>query len=156
MGLKHFKRADIYKNSTGSNHFDPSTCKAHSYEWWCYVDKINGKVIFNDYSYSPSTSTHQWDMRSLLRDLGIKIDHKIEAPGGLDNVSRTISLYKERVKSLRAEIAKPRSHKRKNQERQAEIKNNISKLEEIAAIWNIKVPLTSGDIANKFLKLDLF
>jgi len=48
--------------------------EAYSYDHWCFVKKINGKVIFNDYNYSQTTRKHQWEIKSLLKKLGIKID----------------------------------------------------------------------------------
>lgn len=70
--LKFFKTLKIYKNSTGSCEFTPATKTAYSYSW-CFVKVIKGKVIFNDYSYSPTTSSHQSCVRSLLKELKIKI-----------------------------------------------------------------------------------
>lgn len=67
------KRLGIFKTSTGKVYFDPNTFAGFSYNWQC-VAKINGKVIFNNYQYSNTTTQHQWTLKSLLKQLGIKID----------------------------------------------------------------------------------
>lgn len=86
--LKYKKRAGIYSNSTGTNTFDPKTCRAYSYDWWRYVDKIKGKVVFNNYSYSPTTSGHQSRTRSLLKELKIEIDCFVSVRSGLQAFER--------------------------------------------------------------------
>lgn len=55
--------------------FNRDTTEAYSYNWWLFVARINGKVVFNDYSYSPTTRKHQqikfvvvwknWESRSM-------------------------------------------------------------------------------------------
>jgi len=117
--MKYFSKLKLYKASNVS--FNPATCRAYSYDWWRFVDKINGLVIFNDYNYSPSTNKHQWKIRSVLRDLGIKIDLEIEAPKGLQSPESAIAYHTMEVTRLKNEIAKPRSHKAKNVQRQAKI-----------------------------------
>ncbi len=48
--------------------------EAYSYGHWCFVKRINGKLVFNDYNYSHTTRRHQNAVKSLLRELGVKID----------------------------------------------------------------------------------
>ena len=56
----------------GSNvSFNPSTMIAKSYDWWVFVAVINGKVVFNNSRYSPSTGKHQSKVRA-------KVDGKID------------------------------------------------------------------------------
>lgn len=69
-GTKTFeyrKRLKIFKNSTGTLTYDPALCEARSYRWWVFVKKIRGVVVFNDYSYSVSTSAHQSAVYGLIR-----------------------------------------------------------------------------------------
>lgn len=126
--MKFYKKAGIYKNSTGTNYFNPSTMRALSYDWWCYFKVIDGSTVFNAYRYSNTTARHQSHLRSLLEDLGIEIDHIIEAPKGLDNLESALELYKSRQSELQAEIDRPRSHKAKNEERR-ELKASYKALE---------------------------
>lgn len=65
------KRAKNFKSN--NNMLDLENFTAKSYNWWNYVIRIKGKVIFNNHNYSATTNKHQWAMRSLLRELGIKI-----------------------------------------------------------------------------------
>lgn len=96
--IKYYERKNIYKNSNGTNTFNPETCEALSYGWWVYVKRINGKVVFNNHSYSVTTSKHQGEMRRLLRELDIEIDLFIEAPNGLQELdSRHLELEKSKA-----------------------------------------------------------
>lgn len=54
--------------------FDPHKMEAVSYGHWVFFKVINGKTVFNDYSYSMTTNRHQSEVQALLRQLGIKID----------------------------------------------------------------------------------
>lgn len=79
--MKLMKRANIYKASNVT--FNPETCEAVSYDWWMFTKLVNGKLVFNNHSYSNSTRKHQYKVRSLLRELGLEIDLTVDAPGGL-------------------------------------------------------------------------
>ena len=83
--MKYFVRSNQYRAS--NVYFDVATREAFSYSWWKFFAVIEGRNIFNHYSYSNSTCKHQNKVRSLLRKLGIEIDLSIEAPKGLQNLS---------------------------------------------------------------------
>lgn len=83
--MKYFKRLKLYKANNVT--FDPTTTEAYSYRWWCFVKVINGKVIFNNYYYSPSTCKHQNKVWHLLRALNIKIDCTAKFPNGISPVN---------------------------------------------------------------------
>jgi hypothetical protein len=85
MSLKFKKKIGIYSSSTGNCTFNPMTIEAHSYRWWKFVSKIEGKLVFNDYRYSNTTSKHQWQVRKLLNELGLKIDISIPLPQGIED-----------------------------------------------------------------------
>lgn len=84
--MKYYKRAGIYRASNVS--FNPETCEAHSYGWWCFVRKVGGKVVFNRYRYSVSTSKHQNKVRTLLAQLGIRIDLEVSTSCSLTGAVR--------------------------------------------------------------------
>ena len=67
--MKYFKRLGLYKASNVT--FNPKTLSAHSYDWWQFVKQVDGKVIFNNYRYSQSTSGHQRKVARVLQELGI-------------------------------------------------------------------------------------
>lgn len=79
--MKLMKRINIYKASNVT--FNPTTLDAFSYGWWQFVGVVEGKVIFNNYNYSPTTCKHQAKVRRLLNELGIKIDIVMPLPKGL-------------------------------------------------------------------------
>jgi hypothetical protein len=78
---------EIWANAGNTNTFEPKTFQARSYSHWKYVDKIKNFVVFNDYSYSATTSKHQFKMRHFLRtELGVNMDKVvyINQPESLD------------------------------------------------------------------------
>jgi hypothetical protein len=81
--MKFMKRAQIYKGRNVT--FNPQTKRAYSYNWWRFVDLINGKLVFNRFYYSPTTSKHQSKLRGLLHDLNIAIDLEVWCGGGLQS-----------------------------------------------------------------------
>jgi hypothetical protein len=85
--MKYMKRAGIYQASNYNVTFNPKTFEAYSYKWWRFVALVEGKVIFNNYRYSNSTSKHQSKVRGLLNDLGIKIDIEMPLPKGISDNS---------------------------------------------------------------------
>jgi len=89
--MKYFKRLETYKASNVT--YDPKTEIANSYNWWQFVKRIEGKLVFNNYNYSISTCKHQSKVRSLLNDLGIKIDVILAAPKGLQFYNDLETLY---------------------------------------------------------------
>ena len=117
--MKYFKRLKLYKSNECL--YNPETMEATSYNWWVFIKLINGVLVFNNYNYSPSTIKHQYKVRDLLRELEIDIDITIEAPKGLQDLNSAIAHYDYLIKELNDAIAKPRSQKKKNLERQKQI-----------------------------------
>lgn len=75
--MKKLKTRNEYVGCNNKCRFYGDTIEATSYGHWCFVKRINGKVVFNNYTYSKTTSKHQWEIRYLLKELGIKIDHEV-------------------------------------------------------------------------------
>lgn len=140
--IKYFKRLKIYKNSTGNVTFDPETFEARSYNWWVFVKKINNKVVFNDYSYSVSTNAHQWLVKRVLIDLGIKIDVTVYMHDSLSNFKEHAlpSLY-EKIYDLEIVMNRKGTNKEKNQDRQSWIndaKQEIKVCRSLGAVFTKK------------------
>lgn len=107
--MKYMKRSEIYKGSNVT--FDPELIEARSYDHWVFVAKIDGKVIFNNYAYSPTTQGHQRKVRSLLDDLGIQVDICVETSKSLNDYDwkhNCIVSSKESIKQLEKLEAKGR------------------------------------------------
>ena len=98
--MKHMKRANIYQCSNYNCTFNPETIEAHSFRWWRFVAKVDGMVIFNSYRYSNSTSKHQSKVRSLMSQLGIKIDLFLELPRGIKHGVSLTELITEGEETL--------------------------------------------------------
>lgn len=102
--LKFMKRAGIYQGSNYNVTFDPKTKHAISYKWWTFVAMIEGKLVFNNYRYSVSTSKHQNKIRSLLQELGIKIDLEMPLPKGINTTNTLAELVLESEEHLCEQI----------------------------------------------------
>lgn len=102
--------------------FDPDICIAKSYNWWIFVSKINGKVVFNNYRYSSTTARHQRRVRKTLEMLGIKIDLEVTCHCSLEFFStRGLDTINSLIDTLEQQIKNPRSNKIKNEERKIEL-----------------------------------
>jgi len=124
--MKFYPRSNLYKASNVT--FNPETCEAYSYGWWRFIQRINGQIVFNWYSYSNSTRKHQGKVMGLLRELGVAIDLEIEAPKGLQDLQSAIDLYDRHIAELQAAIAKPKTWATKNVQRQEQIINYQQKM----------------------------
>jgi len=106
-GFKFRPRKGVWTDGQ-NNVFDPNEFEATSYNWWTYVKRIKGKVVFNEYPYSQTTSNHQRNMRTLLKQLKIKIDVTVSMRQSLSNFyndslpSKYETLFKLEIQATRA------------------------------------------------------
>lgn len=136
--MKYYKKLKIYKNSTGSNYYDPQKQEAFSYKWWRYLQVINGVLVFNDYDYSVTTSQHQ---SALLSIIGYRTAYRVSAPRGLEGISSIYSYAKELKRenaSLSKAILKPRTRRSTNEYRLKQIKRNIYKIKDLIETFNLE------------------
>jgi len=94
---KFRKRDKVWRNSTGSFEAHIETkeeLSARSYNHWLFLTVINGLVVFNDYSYSTSTSGHQSEARRLIKGK-YKIDVEVNQRASLDKGIDLSELYEE-------------------------------------------------------------
>ena len=134
QGLKWYPRKKLWSMSTGNNWFCQDKMQAESFNWWTYFYVIKGKNVFNDYSYSVSTSAHQRYLKACLKELGIKIDVFVYQRESLLSYGQpyiNIEQYYEKIFELEIEIARPRSQKAKNEERKESIEWNKNKIKEL-------------------------
>jgi hypothetical protein len=111
--------------------------EARSYRWWIFVKRINGKLVFNNYRYSPSTGGHQRKVRQLLDKLQLKIDAFIEAPQGLQEPSSAVRYYENQIENLKEQISRKGTKKAKNEERQGQIDFYKGKIEEVKELFGL-------------------
>lgn len=108
--LKFRPRKQVF--SASNNSFDPKTYKAVSYNWWVYVSKIKGKLVFNNYTYSVTTRKHQSAMQTFLRENKVKIDLIVETRESLGSTKLNDSALENLYESLlNLEIKLPRMRK---------------------------------------------
>lgn len=117
---------------------DLSVIKAYSYDWWQYVaTDAAGNIYFQDCYYSSSTSTHQGIVKDILRCLGLPISFHFLYTScgfhvGIDTVfEKEIEALQEKIAELEEQINTPRSHRRKNLERENEIRDYYSRIAEV-------------------------
>lgn len=100
--MKYLKTKKQYKASNVILNLDP--LEATSYNWWIFLKRIKGKLVFNNYRYSVSTCKHQSKVLSKLRELGIKIDYYIESPKGLQDLDSAIKYYESEIASIKTDL----------------------------------------------------
>ncbi len=138
--LKYYTKLKVWKGNYNPHKrihnvvFNPMDTTAYSYGWWRFLERINGKLVFNSYSYSNSTNRHQSKVLNLLSHLGLNIDLYIEAPNGLQSLSSAIEHYNHEIKALEQAIDKPRSNNEKNVARMFEIEALQRKIEEVQGL----------------------
>lgn len=124
--MKFMKKAQTWKAS--SVEFNPSSFEGTSYNWWHFVRLINGKVVFNDYNYSPTTCKHQQKMRKLLDNLNIKIDLYVSTAKSLtDSEALTTAIKNEEheIAELELILTNPRRKKALDESRKEQIANKL-------------------------------
>ena len=119
--MKYFTRLKKYKASNVE--YDLNTGKAWSYGWWCFYDHKTG--IFNNTTYSNSTSKHQDKVYMLLDykvDLMLKytLESLTDLQRALEDEYKNVVFEIEKLETL---IKKPRTRKSTNEKRKNIIKN---------------------------------
>lgn len=114
----------------GKAKFNPTAMVATSYDWWVFVKKIGGKLIFNEYTYSKATSGHQSKVRRTLDALGIKPNMAIEAKSGLQSCDVFVSAILRHCE-LAANATIAEKYGTALQWRKKIIKNNLAMVERI-------------------------
>lgn len=108
--IKYYKKLGVYKAS--NVYFDPKAMHATSYNWWIFVKKIDGLVVFNDFNYSPTTTGHQRKIKAVLNALGVKVDLFVQLRESLDVNSLDSALKQAYSKLFTNEIAVNRKNAR--------------------------------------------
>jgi len=112
--FKYSKSRNRYEK--GNLWIDVEKMVGYSYNWYRILDKIDGVVVLNIYSYSRTTVRHFGEIAHVLRCLDQNYV-AIEAPHGLKNLDSSVALYRSRIDKLKADIAAPRSRSKTNIER---------------------------------------
>lgn len=137
FGLAWQSRNLRFKGCNGKAVFNPFTKTAYSYGNWCFVTVIKGKVVFNEYRYSKTTSTHQSAVKSLLRQLGIKIDVYVDMAPSLTafNLKReALSRLYDRLYT--AEIAQSRPGAKSRADTLRALKRQIAQVRAIGGTFS--------------------
>lgn len=93
------------------------------------MKRIKGKVVFNDYRYSVSTARHQRKVRTLLRELGIKIDIEVSFRASLSGYETLRALNAERKEQDRIHAINTEMKRRQRNDR-ARARRALRKAEE--------------------------
>jgi len=133
--MKHLITKDEYggsKNRLYVDNSDPHNPKleAYSYSWWKYLSTDSvGNIIFNNYQYSRTTSTHQSETESKIYQLGYRPQVTLfnttrEVGSPFTAISEEVNALQGQIEDLNKKINTPRTRKAKNIER----KETIQKL----------------------------
>ena len=118
--------------------FYPESLEAYSYDWWKFSTTYKGKVLFNNYNYSPTTNRHQSKVLSELnaRDIKIHLMLRYTDQGFQLDVETALKdeivCAKEVIQDLTDLINKPKTRKTTNEKRKEriqEIKDHIGAVE---------------------------
>lgn len=104
--------------------FDLNSTTATSYDWWIFVTKENGKVIFNNYNYSVTTRKHQnkaWKILEYKADLTLQFTN-VSLNNLHEALNDEIKLTNDEINNLFRQIAKKGSRKDTNEKRMERIK----------------------------------
>ena len=149
--MYHRKRDNttIWSNCT----FNHDTEEGYSYGWWQVSGWFGDMLLFNNYSYSISTNKHQG---KILEKIGYGREDVlyVEAPGGLQQgLEHVRSRHMDIIKGLEYLIAKPRTHKKKNEERREEIRRQqsiVSKIETLQGRKENNAPFVAAGMVAAF------
>ena len=108
--MKYIKKRARYE--ADNVWFDANTSTAMSYNWWVFVKKINGLVVFNNHGYSHATMGHQRKVRALLNTLGITIDLEVKCPKGLQDLESGIEFATSKISENEAALVRGRKANR--------------------------------------------
>jgi hypothetical protein len=117
-------RLGVFKGCNSKAIFYPETMQATSYGHWVFVKPIKGKLVFNWYTYSPTTTGHQYAVSRLLKELGIKVDVEVYMHESLDRFEGCAlePVYRE-ICELEASLANPRVPERCKRSHKKRIKS---------------------------------
>lgn len=137
--LKFFKTLNQYKNSTGTCMYYVDSKEATSYGHWKFLKTIKGKLIFNNYSYSVSTSSHQSCVREVLKHLKIKIDFTVYQRESLDSGIK-IDHILESIELAKLRLQRKGISKKSKSNLEYDLKQSEKELKEIKKALKISVP----------------
>lgn len=144
--MKFIKKRNQYESANVTLNLEEMT--AYSYGWWKFLAVINGKIVFNNYSYSNSTCKHQSKVRRMLEEKGIKIDLNVNTSLSLNGNTRysygtELDALKDaihtdliEIKELETILANPRRKKALDESRLEQIeglKMHINEIERVIA-----------------------
>lgn len=124
--MKFYPKLKMFKNSNATNTFDGF--EARSYSWYVYAYVIDNKVWICENTYSPTTSKHMGEFRSLV---GYETEKTaIYAPRGLNNLGDARKSIASEISRLETELLSKR------------IRNRQERLDRIESL---KIMLTNCD-----------
>jgi hypothetical protein len=132
--MRYLKTKNTYKASNVE--FDATNIAAWSYGRWKFVSKIDGIVVFNTFRYSHSTTRHQSKVRSIMHQLGIRVDLYVDTPKSLSDQywpTAAVCLLNSKINTLIDAINKKGSKSAKNAERREQISYLTLKIADIEA-----------------------
>ena len=132
--MEKLKTRNEYVGCNRKARFYADEIRATSYDHWNFVNVINGKVVFNWFKYSNTTSNHQWAVNALLQDLGIKVDVTVNMNRSLtEDTFRQDALhyYYNTATQLIVKKNSPRVRKKTKEECEMALENIREKIKEL-------------------------
>jgi hypothetical protein len=131
--MKYFKKSKEYRASNLTLSVEYPMV-AYSYDWYQIAKQFGDTFVLNTYGYSNTTIKHVYKIRRQMEELGFTFDLEIHAPRGLQNLAAAIDYYTIEIQTLEQLIKKPGTRKAKNEERQKQIDDYNTKINQIIAL----------------------
>lgn len=128
----YLKTKNMYKASNFEFYCDDK--KAYSYGWWQFTGLFNGYLVFNNTSYSVSTSKHQnkaWRLLNYKADMMLHFTRKSLNEGLESVLIDEIKGIQYEIKSLIDKIMTKGTKKATNEKRMISVNNYLTKINEI-------------------------
>lgn len=120
------KNPTLYKAANVT--FDASQIEAFSYGWWRLVKVMQGKIVFNEYRNSATTSKHQYKVKALMRELGLEVDLYVKTKASLDKQT----LKELKVETIKIEVDRENQLKENRKQsylrRKAQMKSKVERV----------------------------
>jgi hypothetical protein len=130
--MKYLKTKNMYKASNFE--FYCNDDRAYSYGWWQFTGLFNGYLVFNNTSYSVSTTRHQskaWKLLNYKSDITLNHTTKSLSEGLESVLIDEIKGIQYEIKSLIDKVMSKGTKKAANEKRMITVNNYLDRIDKI-------------------------
>jgi hypothetical protein len=130
--MKYLKTKNMYKASNFEFYCDDK--KAYSYGWWQFTGLFNCYLVFNNTTYSVSTTRHQskaWGLLNYKSDMTLHHTNKSLSEGLESVLIDEIKGIQYEIKSLIDKVMSKGTKKAANEKRMITVNNYLTRINNI-------------------------